>query len=162
MKKHLKLINLIELAEKLGIFLASSLVRLAPIPAAIPQLVRVRALPRSDLKNLKKLSFFGFFRILIFILAIFSVLVFTGVECYAAGAVAKAVQTEATHGIFKFFMAMLGVLISSLAIFAGLKFYKKFMLKNNSKFDNIDYDKTLDSPRDFKEVINLFLDKTEK
>ena len=55
----------IELAEKLGIFLAISLVRLAPVPPAIPQLVRVRALPRSDLKNLKKLSFFGFFRILI-------------------------------------------------------------------------------------------------
>jgi len=53
-----------ELAKKLEIFLASSLVRLAPIPPAIPQLVWVRALPRSDLKNLKKLSFFGFFRIL--------------------------------------------------------------------------------------------------
>ena len=56
---------LIELAEKLGIFLAISLVRLAPIPPAIPKLVWVRALPRLDLKNLKKLSFFGFFPILI-------------------------------------------------------------------------------------------------
>lgn len=98
----------------------------------------------------------------IFILAMFLTLVFTGVETYAAGTALPAAKTEVTHGIFKFFTAMFGVLVSSLAIFAGLKFYKKFMLKNNIKLDNIDYDKTLESPKDFKEVINLFLDKTEK
>jgi len=62
----------------------------------------------------------------------------------------------------KFLLAMLGVLISSGAIFLGLKFYKKLMLKNNKKLDSIDYNKTLDSPNDFKEAINLFLDKTDK
>lgn len=66
------------------------------------------------------------------------------------------------YGIFRFLMAMLGVLVSSLAIFLGLKIYKKLILKNDAKFNNIDYDKTLESPRDFKEAINLFLNKTKK
>lgn len=66
------------------------------------------------------------------------------------------------YAFFKFFVAMMGVLVSALAIFAGLKIYKKFVLKNNSKLDNVDYDKSLESPKDFKEAINLFLDKTDK
>ena len=66
------------------------------------------------------------------------------------------------YSLFKFFMAMLGVLISALAIYGGLKVYKKIMLKNSSMLDNIDYKKTLESPKDFKEAINLFLDKTDK
>lgn len=71
-------------------------------------------------------------------------------------------QTGFKYAFFKFFAAMMGVLVSALAIFAGLKFYKKFVLKNNSKLDNVDYEKTLESPKDFKEAINLFLDKTDK
>jgi len=61
-------------------------------------------------------------------------------------------KTGFKYGIFKFFLAMLGVLISSGAIFLGLKFYKKFVLKNNAKLDDIDYNKTLESPKDFKET----------
>lgn len=64
--------------------------------------------------------------------------------------------------ILKFFIAMLGVLLSAAAIFGGLKFYKKFILKNNSKNDKINYEKTLESPKDFKEAINIFLEKTDK
>lgn len=66
------------------------------------------------------------------------------------------------YSIFKFFVAMAGVLVSALAIFLGLKFYKKFALKSNQKLDNIDFDKTLESPKDFRQAINLFLDKTDK
>ena len=66
------------------------------------------------------------------------------------------------YSIFKFFLAMAGVLVSAVAIFLGLRFYKKFALKSNKKLDNIDFDKTLESPKDFKEAINLFLDKTDK
>lgn len=66
------------------------------------------------------------------------------------------------YAIFKFFAAMLGVLVSAVAIFAGLKLYKKLALKTNAKFDSIDYDKTLESPKDFKDAINLFLDKTDR
>lgn len=66
------------------------------------------------------------------------------------------------YGLFKFFIAMAGVLISCLAIFGGLKLYKKILLKSSAKFDNIDYNKSLESPKDFKEAINLFLDKTDK
>ncbi len=64
--------------------------------------------------------------------------------------------------LFKFFMAMLGVLVSSLAIFGGLNLYKKVVLKNNKAFDEKDYENTLESPKDFKEAINLFLNKTDK
>lgn len=64
--------------------------------------------------------------------------------------------------ILKFLLAMLGVVVSSLAIFGGLKFYKKFVLKKSSKTDNIDYNKSLESPKTFKEAINIFLDKTDK
>lgn len=71
-------------------------------------------------------------------------------------------KTGFKYKLFKFFTAMLGVLISSLAIFGGLKIYKNLMLKNNSKSDTIDYNKNLESPKDFKEAINLFLDKTDK
>jgi len=66
------------------------------------------------------------------------------------------------YNLFKFCTGMLGVLISSLTIFFCLKLYKKFFLKNKSNQENIDYDKTLESPKDFKEAINLFLDKTDK
>lgn len=66
------------------------------------------------------------------------------------------------YAVFKFFISMFWVIVSALLIFLGLKFYKKMILKNNAKIDKIDYDKTLESPKDFKEAINLFLDKTDK
>lgn len=64
--------------------------------------------------------------------------------------------------ILKFLLAMLGVAISAAAIWIGLKLYKNFMLKNNLNIGNIDYDKTLESPKDFKDAINQFLHKTDK
>lgn len=64
--------------------------------------------------------------------------------------------------LFKFLAAMFGVFISALAIWIGLKIYKKIVLKDNSKLDEIDYNKTLESPKDFREAINLFLDKTDR
>lgn len=64
--------------------------------------------------------------------------------------------------ILKFFGSMFGVLISALVIWLGLKIYKKLAIKDNAKLDNFDYEKNLDSPKDFKEAINLFLDKTDK
>lgn len=64
--------------------------------------------------------------------------------------------------ILKFLVAMAGVLLSSLAIFGGLKLYKKFILKKNTKTDNINYGNTFESPKTFKEAINIFLDKTDK
>ena len=71
-------------------------------------------------------------------------------------------KTGFKYGLFKFFMAMLGVFVSAGAIFIGLKLYQRLMSKGNAKFDNIDYDKTLESPKDFKEAINIFLEKTDK
>ncbi len=71
-------------------------------------------------------------------------------------------KTGYKYGIYKFFTAMFGVLVSIIAIYFGLKLYKKIALKNNEKLDNIKFDKSLESPKDFKEAINLFLDKTDK
>lgn len=67
-----------------------------------------------------------------------------------------------SYAIYKFLMAMLGVVISAIAIFLGLKVYKKFILRNDTKHENIDYNKSLTGPRDFKEAINIFLAKTDK
>lgn len=124
---------------------------------------------------------------------LFSILVFTGVECSAeltptsqttltqeqtalnqktvnAPSIPEKNAYALTHmekkgfkyTLFKFFMTMLGVIVSALAIFLGLKFYKKISLKKSLKQDNVDYDKLLESPNDFKDAINLFLDKTDK
>lgn len=71
-------------------------------------------------------------------------------------------KTGFKYTILKFLMAMLGVLVSALAILLGLKIYKKLIFKNDAKINNIDYDKTLESPRNFKEAINIFLNKTKK
>lgn len=148
------------------------------------------------MNNLKKSL-----NLLFIITAIFSTLVFTGVETLAQDAVntptpsptatAQATTPKAstqtpqtskpqsipqknayqiTHmkqhslkaSLFKFVLAMLCVLLSSLVILTGLKFYKKISLKNKSKTDNIDYSKSLDSPKDLKEAINIFLEKTDK
>lgn len=79
-----------------------------------------------------------------------------------AYAITHMKKTGFKFAVLKFLATMLGVLISALAIFIGLKTYKKFILKNDVKLSNIDYDKTLESPKDFKEAINLFLDKTNK
>lgn len=76
--------------------------------------------------------------------------------------VLKHMEKSKQNGILKFLIAMIGVVVSALAIFLGLNFYKKFILKDNAKLDNIDYEKTLYSPKDFREAINIFLDKTDK
>lgn len=62
----------------------------------------------------------------------------------------------------KFGMSMLGVLISSLIIFLILKLYKKLHSKKMAKQEEKSYKNTLESPKDFKEAINIFLDKTDK
>lgn len=71
-------------------------------------------------------------------------------------------QDDFKVNLLKFLLAMVGVLVSALAIFLVLKLYKKVTLKNNLNLGDIDYDKTLESPKDFKEAINIFLDKTDK
>ena len=50
-----------EIAEKLGIFLAISLVRLSSSPPAIPQPVRMKALPRSAAEKVLKIVIFRLF-----------------------------------------------------------------------------------------------------
>lgn len=79
-----------------------------------------------------------------------------------AYALAHMEHTGFKFAIVKFLLAMLGVAISAAAIWFGLKLYKKLMLKNNLNIGNIDYDKTLESPKDFKDAINQFLHKTDK
>lgn len=73
-----------------------------------------------------------------------------------------AKDKEEKSGFAKFLSAMLGVLVSAGAIFLGLKFYKNFILKKTFTPQDEVIKNSLQSPKDFKEAINLFLDKTDK
>ena len=64
--------------------------------------------------------------------------------------------------ILKFILAMIWVIISSIIIFILLISYKKLILKDNRQ--NITYENTaqsLDTPKNFKDALKLFLDKTK-
>ena len=65
------------------------------------------------------------------------------------------------YSIFKFLMAMAGVFVSALIIFFVLKVFKNFAPKQFLNPDEIGYGDSLESPKDFKEAINLFLNKTD-
>ena len=57
---------------------------------------------------------------------------------------------------------MIWVIISSIIIFILLISYKKLILKDNRQ--NITYENTaqsLDTPKNFKDALKLFLDKTK-
>lgn len=117
--------------------------------------------------------------LLVILTLMFSIFSFVGCESFAFASQNTTVQSTNVknsgnydsknvqqsgfkYNLYKFFTALFGVLISSMAIYLGLKAYKKFVLKNNQKLDSMDYGKNLESPKDFKEAINLFLDKTDK
>ena len=64
--------------------------------------------------------------------------------------------------ILKFILAMILFIISSIIIFILLISYKKLILKDNRQ--NITYENTaqsLDTPKNFKDALKLFLDKTK-
>lgn len=64
--------------------------------------------------------------------------------------------------VLKFLLAMIWVVISSIIIFILLISYKKLILKDNNQ--EINYENTsqsLDTPKNFKEALKLFLDKTK-
>lgn len=79
---------------------------------------------------------------------------------------AKVIQDIEKKGfkstLVKFLLAMLGVVVSAGAIFLGLKFYKNVVLKGGTTNEVISIENSLHSPKDFKEAINLFLNKTDK
>ncbi|HPT41196.1 MAG TPA: hypothetical protein PLG15_02310 [Candidatus Gastranaerophilaceae bacterium] len=66
------------------------------------------------------------------------------------------------YGILKFLLAMTGVLVSALAIFLGLKIYQKFVLNKTTMPAKTVNGSELETPKDFKDALNLFLDKTDK
>lgn len=136
MKKHLKIFNLILI---LALFFSTIIFSEVKSFALSPQLPTIQTVPGSKQVEHN-----------------------TTIPEKNAYALTHMKKTGMKYGILRFLMAMLGVLISSLAIFLGLKIYKKLVLKNDAKGNNIDYDKTLESPKDFKEAINLFLNKTKK
>ena len=74
----------------------------------------------------------------------------------------KEASSESKKSISRFFLAMIGVLLSSLAIFGGLKAYNHFASNKHSAFDNKKSKSSLESPKNFKESINSFLEKTDK
>lgn len=64
--------------------------------------------------------------------------------------------------IFKFVLAMLWVCISSVIIFIILLSYKRLILKGKPITPTYEStEQSLDTPKNFKEAIKLFLDKTK-
>lgn len=86
------------------------------------------------------------------------IMFYTAQQVFAA----LPLKEDGPNPLLKFITAIAGVAISVLAIFLGLKIYKKFILKNDTKSENLNYNETLESPKDFKEAINIFLDKTDR
>ena len=74
----------------------------------------------------------------------------------------KAAENKPRQKLIRFFLAMFGVLLSSLAIFGGLKLYKYLVSKKNLSSKNNNNKKSFETPKTFKETINLFIDKTDK
>jgi hypothetical protein len=74
----------------------------------------------------------------------------------------KEADSKPKKKFARFFIAMLCVLFSSLAIFGGLKLYKYLASKKGLSSKNSTNKQSLESPKTFKETINLFLDKTDK
>ena len=71
-------------------------------------------------------------------------------------------KISATSIIFKFLFAMLWVIISSGFIFLILLAYKKLILKGRSilpTYESMEH--SLETPKNFKEAIKIFLDKTK-
>ncbi len=70
-------------------------------------------------------------------------------------------KNSTKYKVFKFFVSMLGVAISALAIYGGLKLYKTIISRASLFPKEPKYDNTLETPTDFKTAINMFLKKTE-
>ena len=62
--------------------------------------------------------------------------------------------------LLKFFIAIAWVIISSLIIYSSLISYKK--LSGKTEFGIDVEENTLDTPKNFKEAINLFIKKTRE
>lgn len=67
-------------------------------------------------------------------------------------------KTSGPNVLLKFFIAIAWVVMSSLIIYFSLISYKK--LSSKPKFGIDVEENTLDSPKNFKEAINLFIKKT--
>lgn len=74
----------------------------------------------------------------------------------------KDTKPNQKYSVKRFLIAMLCVLFSALTILGGLKFYKYLNSKNSSFTRSKKNKNSLESPKNLKETINLFLDKTEK
>lgn len=70
-------------------------------------------------------------------------------------------KNSTKYKVFKFFVSMLGVAISALAIYGGLKLYKTIISRASLFPKEPKYDNTLETPTDFRTAINMFLKKTE-
>ena len=70
-------------------------------------------------------------------------------------------QNTPQNKFLKFIIAMIGVIFSGFAIYGGLKIYKNLILQKNSCIINPNDERSLESPKDFKTAINIFLKKTD-
>ena len=68
-------------------------------------------------------------------------------------------STEMTKAIMKFVTVMVGVMVSSFAIFIGLSIWNAILSRSRSK--NMDYDLSLKSPQSVDEAVLMFIHKNK-
>lgn len=66
-------------------------------------------------------------------------------------------STEMTKAIMKFVTVMVGVMVSSFAIFIGLSIWNAILSRSRSK--NVDYDLSLKAPQSVDEAVLMFIHK---
>ncbi len=79
-------------------------------------------------------------------------------------AVADSIPTKPATGISitasKFVVTMLGVILSSVIIWAGLSLYNKFFVKNNLRNASMPED-NLNTPKTIEEAVTLFIKRNK-
>ncbi len=73
---------------------------------------------------------------------------------------AQSAPMSKSDAIVKFAIAMIGVMLSSVVIFAGLWVYNKFFV-DKSLFPNNDKDDVLNTPKSVDEAVVLFIKRNK-
>ncbi len=76
-----------------------------------------------------------------------------------AQAVSEPEQSELMLGVTKFVTVMVGVMLSSVAIYVGLSIWNAILNRSRSK--TIDYEATLKDPQSVDEAVLLFIQKNK-
>lgn len=72
----------------------------------------------------------------------------------------QAANSEKQEAIVKFVIAMVGVMLSSIVIFAGLWFYNKFFV-DKRLFPSDDKDDALNTPQTVEQAVTFFIKRNK-